>query len=199
LSKRLLLLPCFLLAFAVAFSACGGGSSSDESQIEEAIEKSAASEDPSVCTELQTRKFTEQTTQESGKAAVKNCEEEAEEGEGAESASVSNVEVDGSTATAEAALKGGGFDGQTIEVELVKDGDQWKLNEAVKFTKFDQEKLVEAFERELSKASNELNPRFAACFVEAFKKASQAEIEEMLLSGSTQALEEVAEGCPSAS
>jgi len=199
LSKRLLLLPCFLLVFAVALSACGGGSNNDESQIEEVIEKSAASEDPSVCTKLQTQEFTEQTTQESGKAAVKNCEEEAEEEEGVESATVSNVEVDGSTATAEAALKGGGFDGQTIEVELVKDGDQWKLNEAVKFTRFDQEKLVEAFEGELSKASNELSPKFAACFVEAFKEASQTEIEEMLLSSSARALEEVAEGCPSAS
>jgi len=199
LSKRLLLLPCLLLAFAVALSACGGGSSDDESQIEEAIEKSAASEDPSVCTELQTQKFTEQTTQESGKAAVENCEEEAEENEGVESASVADVEVDGSTATAEAALKGGGFDGQTIEVELVKDGDRWKLNEAVKFTEFDREKLVEAFERELSKASNELSPQFAACFVEAFKNASQAGIEEMLLSSSPRALEEVAEGCPSPS
>lgn len=199
MSKGLLLVPCVLLVFAVALSACGGGSSSDESQIEEAIEKSAAGEDPSACTELQTQKFTEQTTQESGKAAVENCEEEAEGNKGVESASVANVEVDGSTATAEAALKGGGFDGQTIEDELVKDGDQWKLNEAVKFTEFDREKLIAVFEEEVSKASNELSPQFAACFVEAFKEASQREIEDMLLSGSTRALEAVAEGCPSAS
>ena len=198
MSKRLLLLPCFLLAFALALSACGGGSSNDESQIEEAIEKSAASEDPSVCTQLQTQKFTEQVSQEKGQAAVRNCEEEAEEEKGAESAGVADVEVDGSTATAEATLKGGSFDGQTLEVELVKDGEQWKLNEAVKFTKFDQAKLVEAFKRELAKASSELDPQLAACFVEAFEKASQPEVEELLLSGSTRALEEVAEGCPSA-
>lgn len=198
MSKRLLLLPCVLFVSALALSACGGGSSNDESQIEEAIEKSAASEDPSVCTKLQTQKFTEQTTQEAGQAAVRNCEEEAEEEKGAESASVADVEVDGSTATAEATLKGGSFDGQTLEVELVKDGERWKLNEAVKFTKFDQAKLVEAFKRELAKASSELDPQLAACFVEAFEKASQSEIEELLLSGSTRALEEVAEGCPSA-
>lgn len=200
MSKRLLLLPCIVLVSALALAACGGGNgSSDESQIEEAIEKSAASTDPVNCTKLQTQKFTEQTTQESGKAAVRSCEEEAEKEEGAESASVANVEVDGSTATAEATLNGGSFNGQTVEVELVKDGGQWKLNEAVKFTKFDQAKLVEAFERELSKASNELSPQLVTCFVKAFEEGSQAEIEEMLLSGSTRALEEVVEGCPSAS
>jgi hypothetical protein len=200
LSKRLLLLPCLLLVSVLALSACGGGGSSsgDESQIEEAIEKSAANDDPADCTKLQTQKFTEQTTQETGQDAVRNCEEEAEEEAGAESASVADVEVDGSTATAEAALKGGSFDGQTLEVELVKDGEQWKLNEVVKFTKFDQAKLVEAFKRELEKASSELDPQLAACFVEAFEQASQSEIEEMLLSGSTKALEEVVEGCPSA-
>lgn len=200
MSKRLLLLPCIVLVSALALAACGGGNgSSDESQIEEAIEKSAANTDPANCTKLQTQKFTEQTTQESGKAAVRNCEEEAEKEEGAESASVANVEVDGSTATAEATLTGGSFNGQTVEVELVKDGDQWKLNEAVKFTKFDQAKLVEAFERELSKAPNEVSPQLATCFIKAFEEGSQAEIEEMLLSGSTRALEEVVEGCPSAS
>jgi hypothetical protein len=199
LSKRPLLLPCLVLALAVGLSACGGGSSDDEGRIEEAIERSAANEDPSVCTELQTRKFTEQTQQESGEAAVRSCEEEAEESEGAESATAANVAVDGSTATAEATLKGGSLDGQTLEVELVKDGDQWKLNEVVEFTKLDQPKLVETFEREFEKAKSEVSPQLAACFAEAFAKASRAEIEEMLFSGSTQALQEVAEGCPSSS
>lgn len=196
MSKRLLLLPCFLLAFAVSLSACGGGSSNDESQIEEAIERSAASEDPAVCTELQTQKFTEQTTQDSGRAAVDSCENEAEGEEGVESASVAGIEVDGSTATAEAALKGGSFDGQTIEVALVKDGDRWKLNEVVKFTDFNRAKLVKAFEKELSKAASGVSSKFAACFVEAFEKGSQPEIEAMLLSGSPRALAKVAEGCP---
>lgn len=198
MSTRLLLLPCVLLVSALALSACGSSSSGDESQIEEAIEKSAANTDPANCTKLQTRKFTEQVTQEKGQAAVRSCEEEAEEENGVESASVADVEVDGSTATAEASLKGGSFDGQTVEVELVKDGDQWKLNEAVGFTEFDRQKLVEAFEREFEKVQNEVSPQLAACFVEAFEKASQSEIEEMLLGGSTKALEEVAEGCPAA-
>jgi ABC-type glycerol-3-phosphate transport system substrate-binding protein len=186
----------FLLVFSVlALVACGSSGSSDESQIEEAIETSATSTDPADCTKLETQQFMEQTTQESGKAAVSKCEKEAEAEEGAESASVSNVEVSGSSATAEAALTGGGLDGQAVEVALVKDGDQWKLDEVVKFTKFDRAKLVEYFEEEFSKSSNELSPKLAGCFIEAFQEGSQAEIEELLLGSSAKGFEEIAETC----
>jgi hypothetical protein len=194
LSKRLLLLPCVLLVSAVLLSACGGGDG-DQSKIEENIETSVTSNDPADCRKLETQKFMEQTSQESGKAAQKKCEEEAEQGEGAKSVKVATVEVDGSTATAEAALTGSVFNGQTVEVELIKDGDQWKLNEAVKFTKFDQGKLVESFEKELAKNASEVSPRFAACFIKAFKEADQAEIEAMIFGGNAKAFEEIAEGC----
>jgi hypothetical protein len=194
-SKRLLFLPCLLIVPALALAACGGGGSSDESKVEEAIEASATASDPAACTEDQTQKFLEQTNQESGKSAVKRCEEEAERNEGAESVDTSNVEVEGSTATADVALTGSTLNGQTVEVELVKQGDQWKLNEFVGFTKFDQAKLVESFERELSKASSKANPKFAACFIEAIEEADQAEIEEALVSGNGKAFEEIAENC----
>lgn len=191
---HLLLVPA-LLVLSLGLAACGGGGESDEGKIEEAIEKSATATDPSACTKYQTQHFLEQTNQESGKAAVKTCEEEAAHEEGAESADVSSVEVDGSKATAEVALTGSTFNGQTIEIGLVKDGDQWKVNEAIKFTKLNQAKLVEAFEEELSKASNEVNPKFAACFIEAFKQADQGEIEGMLFGGNEKAFEEIAGNC----
>jgi hypothetical protein len=193
--KRRFASSLLLVVSAIALAACGSGGNSEESQIEEAIETSATSTDPADCTKLQTQQFMEQTTRQSGKAAVKQCEEEAEKEEGAESASVSNVAVSGSSATAEVALTGGGFGDQSLEVELVKDGGQWKLNEAVKFTKFDRAKLVEFFKEEFSKPSSELSSKLAGCFVEAFEEASQAEIEELLLATSTKALEEVAASC----
>jgi ABC-type glycerol-3-phosphate transport system substrate-binding protein len=197
LSKRIPLLACALVLSALALAACGGGSSnSDETgTVEEVVETSATSTDPADCAKTETEHFMEQVSQESGKAAVKQCEKEAEEEKGSESVVVSNVEVDGSSATAEAALTGGGLDGQSVEVALVKEGDQWKMNEVVKFIKLDKAKLVENFKEEFSKPSSELSPKFAACFVEAFEKGSQADIEELLISGSSKALEEVAKGC----
>ena len=193
MSERPLLLPLLLILSALALSACGS-SGGEESKVEETIETSATSTDPADCSRLQTQRFMEQTTQESGKAAVKKCEEEAEKEEGSESVEVSNVEAEGSSATAEAALSGGSLDGQAVEVELVKDGDQWKLNEVVKFTKFDNGKFVETFEREIEK-SGESSSKFATCFIEAFKGADQKEVEELLFHGSGNGFEEIAREC----
>lgn len=192
--KRRLVLACLLIVSALALAACGS-SNSEESQIEEAVETSATSTDPADCTKLATQQFIEQTTQSEGAEAIKTCEKEAKEESGAKSAAVSNIEVDGSKATADAALTGGGLDGQEVEVALVKEGDQWKLDEVVSFTKFDQAKVIETLERELAKPSNEVSKSTAACITNAFEEAPEAEFEEALLSPSTEGFEELAEAC----
>jgi hypothetical protein len=197
LRKRLLLLPCLLILSALAITACGGGSGGGESEIEEVIETSATSTDPADCKKLNTQKFMEQTTQESGEAAVNDCEEEAKEEEGADSVKVSAVEVDGADATAEVALRGGHLDGQALELALIKDGDQWKLDEVVKFTQFDRAKLVEVLEEGLAEPSSEVDRKFASCVIEAFKQDSQGEVEELVFGVSPKALEELFETCSS--
>jgi hypothetical protein len=183
----LLLVPAFML------TACGG--SSEETKVEEAIETSATTTDPADCKKLETQNFIEQTSQESGQAALEECEKEAEKEEGAESVDVANVEVNGSSATAEAALTGGTLDGQTVEVELVKEGDQWKLNEVIKFTAFDKDKLIETFKQELSKTSNEVAPKFAKCFVGELEERDQGEMEELMFGGDSATFQELAEAC----
>lgn len=193
--KRRLVFPCLLVFSALALAACGSSGKSDESQIEEAVETSATSTDPADCTKLATQQFMEQTTQSEGSEAVKSCEKEASEGESAEAVTVSNVEVEGSKATAEVAITGGGFDGQSVEVALVKEGDQWKLDEITGFVKFDKAKLIEAFEKEFAKPSSEVSESLASCLVESFEAGSQEEFEELLLSGSAEGFEELAEAC----
>jgi hypothetical protein len=158
------------------------------------IETAATSTDPADCLRLQTQDFMEQIAQERGAAAVKACEEEAENEEGAESASVSSLEVDGSSATAEVAFGGGSLDGQVVKVALVEDDDKWKMDEAVEFTEFDQDKLVEGFESALLKDPSEINLGFAHCVIDAFKQASQSEVEDLLFGGG---LEEAFEACAS--
>lgn len=192
--RKLFLLPCLFIISAFALAACG--SSGDESsKVEEVLETAATSTNPADCGKFETQRFMEQISKERGQAAVKKCEEEAEGEENAESVAVSNVDVEGSKATAEVALTGGGgFDGQTIEVSLVKEGDQWKVDEAIKFTKFDSGKLVEAFEREIKK-SGEANSKFASCFLEGLKQADQAEVEKLFFSGSEKGFEEIAKRC----
>jgi len=194
LLKRRLVLACLLVVSAFALAACGSGSN-DESQIEETIETSATSTDPANCKKLSTQQFMEQTTQSEGSEAVKTCEKEASNDEGAKSVTVSNVEVEGSKATADTALTGGGFDGQEVEVALVKEGDQWKLDEITGFAKFDEQKVLETLEKGFAKPSSEVNKSLASCIVESFEEAPQAEFEEALISGSTEGFEEIAGGC----
>jgi hypothetical protein len=196
LSKRLLLFPCLLILAGILLAACGS-SGGDEAEVKEVIEKSATTTDPADCKKLQTQKFMEQTSQESGQGAVKECEEEAKKEEGAKSVETSEVEVDGSSATADVALTGGTLNGQSVEVGLTKDGDQWKMNEVVKFTKFDQAKLVEYLEGQFKEHSSEIPAKLATCFIDAFKEGSQEEVEELVFGNGSKALEEVAETCDS--
>lgn len=192
--KRLLFLVSVAVVTAFVLSACG--SSSDETgEVEKVIVASATANNPVNCTKLNTLKFNEQLAGESGKAAVVECEKEAETKEGLDSVKVSKVEVDGSDATATVALKGGGLSGQVIQVALTKNGDQWKLNEIVKFTKFDPKQLARAFEEQVAKHPGEISNSLASCLSDAFAASSQEEAEELLLSGSSKAFESIAEAC----
>jgi len=196
LRQRFLFLPFAILVLALALGACG--SSGDEtSEVEDVIVASATTTDPADCKKLQTQQFMEQISRESGDAAVESCESDAEDDEGVSDATVAEVEIDGSDATAETTLTGGGLDGQTVEVALIKDGDQWKMDEVVKFTEFDHAHLVEGLEKELAD-TDKSEAKFASCFIEAFKQASEDEVETLIFGKSPQALEEVFELCSSA-
>lgn len=194
MNRNLLLLSGLFAFLALAFVACGSGTS-EESKVEEAIETAAASNDPADCKKLQTQGFTEQASHESGAGAVARCEEEAKKKEGVEAATVSNVKVNGSRAKAEVALEGGTLNGQTVQVALVKSGDQWKLDEIVEFTKFDEPTLIEGLEKELEKSSGEVSPKFAGCFVYSFREGTQTEVEELLLAPASEEVEGVAKRC----
>ena len=195
--KRYFVFPVLLIVSALTFAACGSSGAGDEDQITEAIETLATGTDPANCAKLSTAAFMEQSTQKEGKEASEQCEEEAgEPDKNAESATVSNVEVEGDEATAEVAFTGGGFDGQTLEVALLKEGDQWKLNEVEGFSKLDKTALVEQFEKEFeSSSSSGVSEETAVCIEEAFEESTQAEIEEYLLSGSPEAISELVEEC----
>jgi len=181
-----------LISAALFLAACGGGES-EEDKIVGAIETSATSNDPSACTEYATESFNEQITGQEGEAALKECEKDATEEETAESVDVSNVEIDGSTATADVALTGGGFDGQALAVSLVKD-DQWKLNEVTGFAELNRPKLVETLEENLNEG-NEIPEGVVTCIAEKVEASSQAEIEEFFFSGSFEGFAKVVENC----
>jgi hypothetical protein len=199
--KTLLMLPLVLIASALALTACGGGGSSssgggeDEAAIEKAIEDSATSTDPSKCTEVQTEAFNQQDQGASGKEATKVCEEAVKETETpAESVNVTDVKVDGETATANAEIQGSPLNDQTVEVELAKEGGDWKLNKFLGFAKYDGKGLAAAFEEELSN-QEEIAPGLAKCLSEGIAKMSESEAEALAFEGSTEGIEGLVESC----
>jgi len=195
MSRQKLLIPLFVFAVAIGLSACGGSSESDEDKVVDVIETSVTSSDPSSCTEFATMAFVEQTEAEEGDAALKSCEEDAEDtSNDPDSVTVDEVEVDGSEATANVAFVGGNFDGQTLEVALVEADGDWKLDRVEGFAKFDQAKLVNAFEEEFEEGE-EIEPKLASCIVESLRELEQTEFEELFLSGSQEGLVEIVQAC----
>jgi hypothetical protein len=193
--KRRLVLPLLLLAAALPLAACGGSSSGggEESKIEEVIEESATSTDPSKCTELQTALFNETETDQKGAEATKACEEEAK-GNDTESVTVSNVSVNGESATAEVEIEGSGLNGQGVELELVEEGGNWKLNKFLGFSNFDAAALGEALEEELGKEEG-ISPELAKCVSAGIAEISQSEAESMVFEKELAPIEKIAKSC----
>lgn len=193
---HLLLLPAAMLALVFGLVACGGSDGGgDEDKVAETIETAATSTDSSVCAETQTLAFMEQTTGSSGKQAEKQCEEEAEAGENQpDSVTVSEVEVDGESATANAEFKGGDLDAQTLEIALVEEDGDWKLDEVAGFAEFDSEGFVDTVAEQIENEPG-VDQKTADCFVEGIEELSDAEMESVVLENNAEVFGEIAQSC----
>jgi hypothetical protein len=185
--RPLLAVPILCIAAAMLLAACGGdgddGGSDDEAQVTEAIETSVKSTDPADCTTLQTQKFTEQVQFQTGEAAVKSCEEEATDtSDDPDSVEVSNVSIDGEAATADVAFTGSAFDGSTVSLALVKEGDQWKLDEITDIPTLDLEGFRAAFIEQLE-ADGETPQQVKDCITESFASITEEQVRSALISG----------------
>ena len=193
--KRSLPVSVLLLVLGLGLAACGG-SESDEDKVIDVIEKSAESNDPADCERLATQNFLEQVELSQGAEAVKSCEENTEDDdEEAERVEVSNVKVDGSTATAKVAITGGSFDGQTAEMQVVEEDGDWKVDEITEFVVFDQEKLADSLEKGLTEGKDPLEAQLAECFAGVMREVPEAKAEEIILGGSEEPITEIFEGC----
>jgi hypothetical protein len=192
---HLLLLPFVLLALGLALAACGGGGESDEDKIVSAIETAATSTDPAVCKETETLNFMEQTTGSGGKEAEKECEEEAKAGENnPDSVVVSKIEADGGAATANAAFKGGSFNGQTLELALVEEDGDWKVDAVSGFANFDRTELLNVFTEKLGE-EEAVEPRVASCIIEGLGEIPDEALESLVLTNESRPIVELAESC----
>ena len=181
---------------SLALAACGGGddsgSSDDQDQITQAIDAAATSGDPAACTKYQTLQFTEQTTGEQGQAAVQACQKDATN-TAADSIDVTDIEVDGDNATAKGKATGSIFDGQTLDVALVKEDGQWKLDDFKGFVNLDKDSMIAAFTAQLQSEGDP--PQAIDCLKQQFQAASEDVIEGTFVDSDTQAEQQLFGPC----
>lgn len=182
-----------LLALASCLFACGDSdSASDEEAIASTIEIALSRTDPGDCTERMTQAFVEQMTADEGAEAVEGCERNAGAEESANPpVEVSEIEVDGSNATADVTYAEGAFAfaGQTLTVALVEEDGGWKLDENIRFAKLDQRKVVNKL------AEGWGSPAEDECIRKALGEWSRPELEEFLLDGSERPFDEILISC----
>ena len=185
--KARFLVPLTLIVAApLVLGACGSsddGGSDDEDQITEVITTSVTSTDPADCTKLETQQFLEQSNFSTGEEAVKDCEADASDTTNdPDSVEVSDIEVDGDTATANVTVSGGPLDGSTLSVELVKSGDQWQLDKLTDIPTLNAEGFKQAFVEQLPNESS-IPPQIADCITSRVNQATEEQLKQVLLSG----------------
>jgi hypothetical protein len=196
-------LPVLLLALALplTLAACGGdddddGGGDDEAQITETIEASSTGTDPADCSTYATENFLDQlevTTPD--ETALESCEADAADPSGnPDSVEVSEISVDGDAATANASFSGGGFDGSTFALALVKEGDQWKLDELTDIPTLDLEAFKAVLDEQLQSDAS-LSPESAQCVSEAFAGITEDQVKDILVNNNDAAFFALLEGC----
>jgi len=192
-SKRHLLIAGIPIAFVLV--ACGGDGSDDQ-EIADTIVLSAKSDDPADCTRLATTSFLEQTQKQKGRAAVESCELLTAAAEDADSVVVTNINVSGAAATADAAFVGSGFDGQTVTFALVERDGDWKLDRIEGFVEFDREKLLARTRSELKELpGSSSQPDVVECMIEGIEGFDNATLKEGVLSKVPAAMIALGESC----
>jgi hypothetical protein len=208
MTKRLLILPILLVVAAFPLAGCGGdddtdtaavetsaSGGSDEEQITDVIVTVSTTTSRRNCTELETRRFAEQNAAKTGQAAIEDCATNDPGESDADSVDVSNVEVSGDSATAEVAVHGSPFDGQTIAVSLVKEGDQWKLDHVDSFVEFDAQALAKSFAKALGGPQGELTPAQLKCVTDTIVDSPPQTVQQAILSGQSDQVQALFADC----
>jgi hypothetical protein len=193
---RLALLIAASISAVALLAACGGGGgNSDNDQITALIQTSVKSTDPADCTKLQTQQFVEQTELASGQAAIQQCQQDAADtSDNPDSVDVTDVSSSGDTGEATVTFHGGSFDGSTLKVALVKDGDQWKLDKVTDIPNFNFQGMAQALSDRLH-ADSSIPAQTADCVSQAFANAGADQVKSIILSGSGDQLNAIFATC----
>jgi hypothetical protein len=151
-------------------------------EIEDAARAAMTSTDPSYCSEDVTELFVEQQNDAQTPFADDLCEEYADY-DRAESVRVSDVDINGNTATAIVAIKGGSYDGFSLELELTKQNGDWRANRFLGFVRFDRPAFERSYRHKFAQFGSP--ERAAECAIRISRRLSTPQLEGILLSSHT--------------
>jgi hypothetical protein len=194
-SGRRALAALVLLALALGLAACGGGSGeSDEEQVEAVIKTALTSTDPSACGESRTIDFMEETGESTGAEAERECEKAVASRENLpNSVKVSKIEVEDGKATAEVHFEGGDPDGLVVNVVVVEEDGNWKIDDFTDLAGLDRDRFTARIEKAFEHEG--LGRPEVSCLVAALNKLPEDEFEELALGGDEEAITEISERC----
>lgn len=197
-SARFGLLPALLVP-AVLLTACGGGddsSSGDSARITDAIRNISIGSDPGACTEFATPRFLEQTEAERGDAAVDSCkQDQVDTADDPTAVETTAIKVEGDSATATTAFTGGTFDGQSLDLSLIEDDGEWKVDRIEDVPNLDVKKFAGAIEASVHRGSDPLNSEEAKCIGDQVRKAGSDQLTQIILDGDSDALGALIQAC----
>jgi hypothetical protein len=190
-----------LVVLAAGLAACGeSGPDEDEARaVEDTILGATLSFDPIDCERYYTQDFLERLALGyKGEAALEICEKSAAQGVGRypRDGTVSNTEIDGEEATADASFVGGTLGGQAVTFALVREGERWKVDRMIEFVEFDRDRLLDGLGREIDDAVDKgLDPEVAACVVDRFEGLEDGELEDLVLYHDPEGVPGIAKDC----
>lgn len=173
--RRLWVICACLVLCAVALAACGGGDGDDANAEAEApalTAKERAAIEKAVADRMVDDDF-EVTAVKVGKIEPSG----------------------GQKAVADTELTGGAMEGQTVGVEVIDVGGDWRFFEVKDFVDLDEPLLLKTVEAELKRPKEGLSDSQVRCLMGQFAKASQDQLEEMYLENSQQAFIELGKPC----
>ena len=103
----------------------GGG---PEEEVRDRIEEISTGKDPEICETGYTATFLQKATGRSGSEAAELCRQQVPENK-TTGVEIKDLEVSGERATATVIEDGGNYDGEDLEVTLVKQADEWKVDD----------------------------------------------------------------------
>lgn len=192
-------IPVALAMALVAAAGCGGGSNDAKDEIKGVLETSFTTSDPAQCDEVTEKGLNElNPSVAKAKDPAAACKEALDPSANADSIDITNLNVDGSHATATVTAHGGAYAGTAVAVELADDNG-WKLDGFGQIHLVDRDAYLASLDQRAETGTfgtDTLTPKDARCVAaDVRRNASTADLDRSLATGDRGFLYDAVRNC----